>query len=297
MTAIIETRGLTKFYGPTRGVEDLNLSIEPGQVFGFLGPNGAGKTTTFRLLMDLLRPTSGTATVFGLDVRDHSREIRSRTGFMPGDFALYSRMTGEQTIEFFAAIRKSDAVGQARRLAERLDLDLGVQVRNYSTGNRQKLGLVQAFMHQPELLILDEPTGGLDPIIQQEFYGLVAETVAYGATVFLSSHVLPEVERVADRVAVIRHGTLVRVDEVGAFKRTASRVLSFTFAQPVTDVEFSDIDGVTAVHSEGNRVEVTTTGSLDPIIKAAASHEVVDLETGEGELEDAFLSLYQDDDT
>ncbi len=293
MSAIVETRELTKFYGATRGVENLNLVIQPGQVFGFLGPNGAGKSTTFRLLMDFIRPTSGTARVFGLDVRDNSLEIRTRTGFMPGDFALYPRMTGHQIIEFFSAMRRVDAASEARVLAERLDLDLGVTVRNYSTGNRQKLGLVQAFMHKPELLMLDEPTGGLDPIIQQEFYGMVAEAVRDGATVFLSSHVLPEVERIADQVAIIRDGALVRVDEVGAFKREATRVLSFTFAKPVDENEFTNLDGVSDVRTEGNRLVITSSGPIDPIVKAAARHEVIDLDANEGELEDVFLAFYE----
>ncbi|NND13580.1 MAG: ABC transporter ATP-binding protein [Acidimicrobiia bacterium] len=295
MTAIVETNDLTKFYGQTRGVENLNLAIQPGQVFGFLGPNGAGKSTTFRLLMDFIRPTSGSARVFGLDAQEDSREIRSRTGFMPGDLALYPRMTGNQIVEFFSFMRKIDVRQEAKRLAERLDLDLGITVRNYSTGNRQKLGLVQAFMHRPELLMLDEPTGGLDPIIQQEFYAMVADAVSDGATVFLSSHVLPEVERIADQVAIIRDGGLVRVDEVGAFRREATRVLAFTFSQPVPEAEFSTLDGVSVVTTQGTKLIITSTGPIDAIVKAAARHEVVELEAHEGELEDVFLAFYEDE--
>lgn len=293
MTAVIKTQDLTKFYGPTRGVENLNLAVEPGQVFGFLGPNGAGKSTTFRLLMDFIRPTGGSATVFGLDTIADSQEIRRRVGFMPGDLALYNKMTGSQLLEFFSAMRKVDTTTKAQELAERLDLDLTVQVKKYSTGNRQKLGLVQAFMHEPELLILDEPTSGLDPIIQQEFYGIVREVVADGATVFLSSHVLPEVEKVADRVAIIRDGALVHVDEVGAFRRNETRVLTFTFAEPVPMSEFASIDGVTGAEVIGNAVRISTNGPIDPIVKAAAAHEVTDIESSEGELEDVFLSFYE----
>lgn len=295
MNAIVETNDLTKFYGQTRGVENLNLAIEPGQVFGFLGPNGAGKSTTFRLLMDFIRPTSGNARVFGLDVQESSEEIRSRTGFLPGDLALYPRMTGHQVVEFFSSMRKVDVRAEATRLAERLDLDLDVMVRNYSTGNRQKLGLVQAFMHRPELLMLDEPTSGLDPIIQQEFYAMVADAVSNGTTVFLSSHVLPEVERIADQVAIIRDGGLVRVDEVGAFRREATRVLAFTFSVPVAETEFSTLEGVSAVTAHGTKLIITSTGPIDAIVKTAARHEVVELEAHEGELEDVFLAFYEDE--
>jgi len=293
MTTIIETKDLTKFYGSTRGVEKLNLTVESGQVFGFLGPNGAGKSTTFRLLMDFIRPSAGSATIFGLDTTADSKEIRSRVGFMPGDFALYNKMTGGQIVEFFSAMRKIDTSTRAQELAERLDLDLSIEVKNYSTGNRQKLGLVQAFMHQPELLILDEPTSGLDPIIQQEFYGIVRESVAEGATVILSSHVLPEVERVADRVAIIREGALVHVDEVGAFKRNETRVLTITFSEAVAMAEFASIEGVAGTEAIGNAVRITTTGPIDPIVKAAAVHEVTNIESSEGELEDVFLSYYE----
>ena len=206
---VIETRGLTKHYGDFSALEDLDLDVQRGEIFGFLGPNGAGKSTTMRTLLDQIRPTRGSARILGLDIGEDSVEIRRHLGYLPGDLALYPKLTGHQTLDYFANLRGDVDRSYVAELAERLKADLSKKVGEYSTGNRQKIGLIQAFMHKPELLILDEPNAGLDPLIQQEFHRLMEEVRAEGRTVFLSSHTLSEVERVADRVGIIRSGHLV----------------------------------------------------------------------------------------
>lgn len=211
-TSAIRTRGLTKDYGGGHGVFALDLDIERGEIFGFLGPNGAGKSTTMRLLLDLVFPTSGSATLLDLDSRRQSLQIRRRVGFLPGDFALYPKLSGAAVLNYLAELRGGVDPRVRDELAERFDADLHRPVRELSTGNRQKLGLIQALMHEPELLILDEPIAGLDPLVQQSFHVLLGEVVAEGRTVFLSSHTLSEVERVAHRVAILREGRLVVVD-------------------------------------------------------------------------------------
>ncbi|HKS69905.1 MAG TPA: ABC transporter ATP-binding protein, partial [Ktedonobacterales bacterium] len=218
MSAIIETRDLTKTYGRSRGIENVTLSVEEGEVFGFLGPNGAGKTTTIRTLMGLLRPTSGTAHIGGLDCWAQATEVHRLVGYLPGEFALDPGLTGAQILAYLGNLRGGVDQAYLAKLVERLDLDPGKKFREYSRGNKQKVGLVQAFMARPRLLILDEPTGGLDPLNQQEFYAMVAEAHAGGQTVFLSSHNLPEVEHTCQRVGIIREGRLAKVDDVAALK-------------------------------------------------------------------------------
>ena len=213
---IIHTEGLTKSYGKNRGVIDVSLDVRPGEVFGFLGPNGAGKTTTIRTLLDFIRPNSGVAKVFGMDAHRQSREIRRRIGYLPGDLALYEKLKGAEMLRYMGNLRGGVEWDHVRELAERLHSDLSRPIRTLSQGNRQKIGLIQALMHKPELLILDEPTNGLDPLIQQVFYRLISEVE--GQTVFLSSHNLPEVERVCDRVGIIREGRLIAVEEVSRAK-------------------------------------------------------------------------------
>jgi ABC-2 type transport system ATP-binding protein len=291
---VILTEGLTKFYGKHRGLVDLDLKVQAGEVFGFLGPNGSGKTTTMRLLLDFIRPTQGRAEVFGMDARAESMEIHRRVGYLPGDLATYDNLTGWELLAYFANIQRGVDWSYTEALAERLELDLSRSIRTLSTGNRQKVGLVQAFMHQPGLLILDEPTSGLDPLVQQEFYRIVQEAKANGQTVFLSSHILAEVERIADRVGIIREGRLVLEEEVATLKARAVRQLEMHFAEPVPEDAFNRLPGVRNIRSEGNAVHCTIDGSVDAVIKAAASFEILNITSHELDLEEIFLAYYKE---
>ena len=296
MTAAVETAGLTKFYGRALGIESVDLEVRVGEVFGFLGPNGAGKSTTIRILLDFIRPTKGSARVLGLDVRRDSIAIKRRVGYLPGELAMYEKMTAREMLGYFAGLRGMSDLGDVDVLSERLELDLDVKIRKYSTGNRQKVGLVQAMMHRPELLVLDEPTSGLDPLIQAEVHRMLDEVRADGRTVFLSSHVLPEVERIADRVGIIRRGRLVVVDDVAEIKRHAVRKLLIRFAEPVLAAAFDGLPAVVDTRTISDReVEVSVEGSVDPVIKRAAEYETVSISADDGDLEAAFLAFYSDD--
>ncbi len=292
MADVIVVEGLTKSYGTQRGVIDLSLAVAPGEVFGYLGPNGAGKTTTIRTLLDFIRPTAGRATIFGLDSTAGSVEIHRRTGYLPGELALYERMTAADYLTHFAALRGGVDWGDVRRLAERLDLRLEARIRSLSHGNKQKVGLIQAFMHRPELLVLDEPTTGLDPLVQQEFHRMIAEASQGGCTVFLSSHVMPEVERLCDHVGIIREGRLVTVEDVGDLKARAVRTLDIHFARPVPGEAFAGLPGVQKVEVQGELVHLTVAGHLDAVVKTAARYEVVDITSNEPTLEEIFLTFY-----
>ena len=298
ITAAIATRGLTKFYGRTLGIEDVDLEVRVGEVFGFLGPNGAGKSTTIRLLLDFIRPTRGEASVLGLECRSRAVDIKRRVGYLPGELAMYEKMTAREMLGYFAGLRGMSDLGDAEMVAERLELDLDVKIRSYSSGNRQKVGLAQAFMHRPELLILDEPTNALDPLIQQEFHRMIDDVREAGRTVFLSSHILPEVERVADRVGIIRRGHLVVVDDVSEIKQRAVRRLTLRFAGPVDPASFQRLPSVIETRglNNGSVVEVTVAGSVDPVIKKAAEFETISVSADDGDLEGAFLAFYSEDE-
>ena len=295
MTAppVLATSGLTKDYGSGRGLFGLDLEICQGEVFGFLGPNGAGKSTTMRLLLDLIRPTSGSARVLGLDTVTDSLEIRRRVGFLPGDFALYPKLTGRAMLDYLAQLRGGVDPRARDALVERFGADIDRPIRQLSTGNRQKLGLVQAFMHEPELLILDEPIAGLDPLVQQSFHALLGEVSAQGRTVFLSSHTLSEVERVTHRLAILRQGRLVVVDSLENLRKIAVQRLDIEFAEPVDADEFRALPGVTEVRADGRTVTVGFEGSADAVVKAAATHEVLGVRPREEDLEDIFLRYYR----
>ncbi len=292
MAEVIVTEALTKSYGSRRGVVDLTFSVAPGEVFGYLGPNGAGKTTTIRTLLDLIRPTSGRASVFGLDSHRDAVRIRARVGYLPGEFSLYDHMTGAEYLTYLASLRGGVPAARIAELAERLDVDLSARIGTLSHGNRQKVGLIQAFMHRPELLVLDEPTQGLDPLIQHEFYRLIEETRAEGRTVFLSSHVMPEVERVCDRVGIIREGRLVAVEDIGGLRAKELRTLEIRFAEPVPAEAFAGVPGVREVELAGDLARVTVSGPMDALIKRIATFEVVDLTSHEPSLEEIFLAFY-----
>ena len=295
MADVIVVDNLTKSYGTRRGVIELTYSVAPGEVFGYLGPNGAGKTTTIRTLLDFLRPTSGSATIFGLDSHRDGVQIHTRVGYLPGEFTLYERMTGGEYLTYLGNLRGGVPLDQVRDLAERLDLELGTRIKTLSHGNRQKLGLVQAFMHRPELLILDEPTQGLDPLIQQVFYELVAETRTDGRTVFLSSHVLPEIERVCDRVGIIREGRLVAVEDIGDLRAKEIRTLDIHFSAPIRPDAFEGVPGVHEAAVVGDAARITVGGPMDAVIKRAAAFEIVDLRSHELSLEEIFLAFYGGD--
>jgi ABC-2 type transport system ATP-binding protein len=290
---LVRAERLTKMYGRHTGVEALSFEVGHGEVFGFLGPNGAGKTTTIRLILDLIRPTSGRIEVFGLDARTASVRIRRRLGYVPGDLRLYDRLTGRELVEYLANLRGLRDLAHAEELAGRLGLELDRPIRDLSKGNRQKVGLVQAFMHRPELLVLDEPTGGLDPLVQQVFYELVAEAAADGSAVFLSSHVLSEVQRVATRVAVVREGRLVLVDEVEALRERAAARVEATLAEAPRPDAFAGLPGVTEVERRGQTVVFSLRGPADPLVKALARYRVLGLDSHEADLEDIFVGLYR----
>jgi ABC-2 type transport system ATP-binding protein len=292
MPAVIETDRLTKRYGHARGIEDLSLRVDAGEVFGFLGPNGAGKTTTIRTLLDLLHPTSGEARIFGLDSRAGSREIRARLGNLPGEFSYEDHMTGRELLRLFADLRGMPDLGAAGALAERFEADLSRPLRQLSRGNRQKVGLIQALFHEPELLILDEPTGGLDPLMQEEFLTVVAEQRERGATVFLSSHELDEVERVCDRVGIIRDGRLVAIEDVEEMRGRAYRKVTVHFARPVDAGDIVRLAGVGDVERDGTMLRFRVLGDIDATIKALAHHPVDDIEITRPTLEELFLAYY-----
>jgi ABC-2 type transport system ATP-binding protein len=292
MTAIIETEALTKSYGAHRGIIDVDLDVREGEVFGFLGPNGAGKTTTMRILLDLLRPTSGRARVFGIETTVDPVAIHRRSGYLPGEFDLYDRLTGEQTIEYFANLRGGVDRAYAAELIERLDFDPSRRFREYSKGNKQKLGLIVALQHRPDLLILDEPTSGLDPLVQQTVFALIREAKVEGRSIFLSSHIIDEVDRTCDRVAIIREGRLVQVDEVAAIRRLAFHHVELSFGAPVAVAEFDGLPGVTDVVVAGLVVSMRVAGPIGPVLRAAARHDLTDVISREPNLEDVFLAHY-----
>ena len=291
---IINTAKLTKFYGKQLGIEDVDLEVQRGEVFGYLGPNGAGKTTTIRTLLDFIRPTRGAATVFNLDIRQSSVEIHRRVGYLNGELALYNDMTGEDLLKYLGNLRGDLDWKYVRELAARFECDLPRRIQGLSMGNKQKLGLLQAFMHKPELLILDEPTNGLDPLMQHQFYDLLNETKKEGRTVFLSSHILPEVEKVCDRVGIIRQGRLVTVETIESLKSHSVRQLEILFTGTVPKDKFINIPGVRDIVLQDNILTCTVVGSLDALVKAAAQFEVVNIISHEPTLEEIFMTYYNE---
>ncbi len=288
----IELVGVVKDYGSTRALRGIDLTVEQGRIFGFLGPNGAGKTTAIRLMLDLIRPTSGTARVLGFDAQRESMQVRARCGYLPGELHLYESMRGHELLDLFDSFRPAQRdVTYRNNLCERLGLDVSRHVRALSKGNKQKLGMVQALMHRPELLVLDEPTSGLDPLVQEEVAKLLEEAVREGRTVFFSSHVLPEVERLSESVAIIREGEIVAVEEVAKMKSRSVHVIEVTFADDPPPDLFA-LPGVTELRRDGHTVHLQARDGVDGVIKAIASRQVLDLRTEQPSLEDVFLSYY-----
>jgi ABC-2 type transport system ATP-binding protein len=292
MTDVIVTERLTKSYGKHRGIIEVDLAVGTGETFGFLGPNGAGKTTTIRTLLDHIRPTSGRAFVLGIETTKDPVAIHRRIGYLPGEWALYDHLTGAQTIGYFANLRGGIDAAYQRSLVERFDLDPSRRFKEYSRGNKQKVGLVIALQHRPELLMLDEPTAGLDPLMQQVFFELVREARAEGRTVFLSSHIIDEVERSCDRVAIIREGRLAKVDTVDGLRSMAYHQVELRFAGPPPTGIFEALEGVTDLVVDDHRLRMRVNGPIAPVVRAAAGLDLIDFTSREPNLEEVFLAEY-----
>ena len=294
---VICVEHLTRTFGRRRGVADIDFEVDSGEIFGFLGPNGAGKSTTIRLLLGLYLRTTGRIELFGLDPAHSAVAVRRRVGYLPGELALYPRLTGRQHLERFARARGLRDLGYQSELVERFAAELDRPVRALSKGNRQKIGIVLAFMHRPELLILDEPTSGLDPLLQDEFATLLRETVAEGRTVFLSSHELDEVQRVVTRLAIIKDGRIVVTDTIDGLRRHAPRTIEFRFAGPVDPAAFEAVDGTRVVTREPDRIVLAVSGPVGRLLQVAAAHDPVDITARPADLEELFLSYYRTDTT
>jgi ABC-2 type transport system ATP-binding protein len=293
----IRLEKLTRRYSGGRGIQDIDLTVQRGEIFGFLGPNGAGKSTTLRTMLGFMRPTSGRAKILGFDSQTRTREIHEHTGNLPGEFSLEDRLNGRDFLTLVSNLRGLESTACAFEIADRLDADLDRPMRRLSRGNKQKIGIVQALMHQPDLIVLDEPTGGLDPLAQERFLDLLVEARQRGQTVFFSSHVLSEVERVADRVGIIREGRLVDVEQVATLTGKALRHVKVVFAgAPPADTlsKLQQIDGVEAVAADGVTLAFTAQGHADEIVKLIARQEIVSLDVERPSLEEMFLSFYGD---
>ncbi len=294
--AAIKTEGLTKHYDDVKALIDLTVTVDQGEVFGFLGPNGAGKTTTIRTILDEIRPTSGLAWILGMDCHDQSVEIRHQLGYLPADLALYPNMTARSLLTYFANLRGGVDWTYVEELAERLDSDLDRRLEDLSSGNRQKVGLIQAFMNRPRLLVMDEPSAGLDPIMQRELQTMMREVAAEGRTVFLSSHALGEVQRVADRVGIIRAGRLVALETVADLRAKALRRIEFTFERPPDASMFNGVPGVRDVTADNRHLVVSFDGTMQALL--AALHDgnrLIDISTEDADLDEIFLTYYRGD--
>jgi ABC-2 type transport system ATP-binding protein len=293
-TAAILTEGLSKSYGELRALDGLDLRIERGEIFGFLGPNGAGKTTTIRLLLDLIRPSAGRATILGHDCQRESLAVRTLTGYLPGDVRLYPGLRGRETVDLIAGLRKDEVErGYVQDLAERLQLDLEKHAGSLSKGNRQKLGLLLALLARPPVLLLDEPTSGLDPIVQRVVWDVLKEEAARGAAVFFSSHVMSEVDQVCERVGILRAGRLVAVEPIAGLKGKGLRHVEVSFAGGVPPDEAFRIPGLRELRRDGATMEFEVAGEIDGLVKALAPYHVVDLRTEQPTLDEVLLAYYQ----
>ena len=297
MTLAIRTESLTKHYGEVKALIDLSLEVRMGEVFGFLGPNGSGKTTMIRTVLDLIRPTEGRAEILGMDTHEEAVEIRNHIGYVPGDLAMYPNLTGRDTLTYFANLRGGVDWSYVDELAERLSVDLDVKVGNYSSGNRQKVGIIQAFMNRPQVLVMDEPSTGLDPLVQREFQKMMREVAAHGRCVFLSSHTLSEVQRVADRVGIIRHGRLVDVESVHDLRSKAIRRVELFFDTDIDASIFEAVAGVREAKANQTSIVLSFDGHMDQLLKTATDHyHLVDITSQEADLEEIFLTYYRDED-
>ena len=292
--AVIKTIGLTKYYGNARGVDDLNLEVAQGEIFGFLGPNGAGKTTTIRLLLNLIRPTRGNAQIFGLDTRQNYLEIHQRLGYMPGDVVLYDGMTGSEFLSLMGSFHKGHNGQRLHQLQQRFELDLSRQTQTYSKGMKQKLVIIQALMNDPELLILDEPTLGLDPLMQRQFYELLLEEKKRGKTIILSSHILPEVERVCDRIGIVRNGHLVDIELVADLKHKKVRRMHLVLSREMTKDELK-LERAAIISIKGKHVELKVHDEIPSLLKQLCQLPLEDMSFPEASLEDTFMEFYDEE--
>jgi ABC-2 type transport system ATP-binding protein len=288
----IDVNHLTKRYGKHRGIEDITFSVEPGEIFGFLGPNGAGKTTTIRVLIGLLKATSGQALIFGGDCWRRTARLHRNIAFIPGDLRLYEGMTVIEFLRFLARLHGGVRRGRIEGLTDRMELEVHRKIKHLSKGNRQKVGLVQALMHDVPLFVLDEPSSGLDPLMEVTFLDLLREERAAGRTVFLSSHNLSEVEKVCDRVAIIRDGHLVALEHIDALKAKRVREMSILFRQPIDPRAF-EAHGIVVVDRGERRLTLRVRGDINPLIRTLAGYDVEDFTFSEPNLEDVFLHYYQ----
>ncbi|WP_040692475.1 ABC transporter ATP-binding protein [Nocardia vinacea] len=291
-TAAIRTEGLTKHYGKHVALTDLNLEVGQGEVFGFLGPNGAGKSTTIRILLDLIRPTSGRVEVFGVEPRVGDAQLRGRIGYLPGELEIEGRNTARELLAFLADLRGDVAPNRITDLADLLDLDLSKKVGAMSKGNKQKVGIIAAFMHNPDLLILDEPTSGLDPLLQQRFLDLVDAAKRNGQTVFMSSHILSEVQQTADRAVIMRAGKLLGTENVEDLRRRSPRSVELVFGEDIFGDDFAGLPGVRDLTVDGKTLRCTTEGEVDTLFKMAAKYQLVSVLSTEPDLEQIFFSRY-----
>ena len=297
---VIRAAGLSKHFGSVRALDGLDLAVQPNEVFGFLGPNGAGKSTMIRILLDIIRPTAGTVSVFGRRPDHRDPSLRSSIGYLPGELRLPERSTAGAYLDYLARLRSGRGRGEIDLLADRFKLDLTRHIGDLSKGNKQKIGVIQAFMHEPELLVLDEPTSGLDPLLQHTFQQLVRERCELGATVFMSSHVLSEIEDIADRVAIIRSGRLVDVDDLHHLRHKAGQTVELRFADPVDERAFAPINNISELvllpdtRTGGSVLSAVLRGEPDQLLKAAAKHRVIGWSAADRELEDLFLDFYRE---
>lgn len=289
---VIQTEGLTKRYGKAPALDNLSLEVQRGEIFGYLGPNGAGKTTTIRLLLDFIRPTSGRARILGMDAQSESVKLHQHIGNLPGELSLWNHLTGWEVVRYLAGLRGGVDERYVGELAERLDMDMSRKVKACSSGMKRKLGLIQALMHKPDLLILDEPTNGLDPLVQQTFHKLMREVAAEGRTVFMSSHNLPEVETTCDRVGILREGRLRAVERISDLKQVRFRWMTLRVAGEADSSRFGQLAGVSDVSQHNGTIRFRITGELDPVIKLAAQYHIVDMAYEEPTLEEIFLEYY-----
>jgi ABC-2 type transport system ATP-binding protein len=297
MTVTIHTEGLTKHYGDVHALVELDLDVRAGEIFGFLGPNGAGKTTTIRTILDEIRPTAGRASILGMDSHEMSVEIRRHIGYVPGDLAMYPNLTGRDTLTYFANLRGGVDWSYVDELTDRLDADLSKKIGDLSSGNRQKVGVIQAFMSRPDVLIMDEPSSGLDPLVQRAFQKLMREVAADGTSIFLSSHTLSEVQRVADRVGIIRHGHLIALEAVADLRSRAMRRVELECDSPVEASVFESVPGVRDVSIQNHHAIMSFDGNMDVLLTTAAQrYHVVDISTQEADLEEIFLTYYRDEE-